>query len=57
LRVKLENQMRNIITKSQTMMLEETGVQSSLSEEDAKQYLNEVLEELEKQKNSKASPL
>jgi hypothetical protein len=57
LRVKLENQMKDIITKNQTMMLEETGVQPSLSEEDAKQYLNEIMKELGKQKNSKASPL
>jgi hypothetical protein len=57
LRVKLENQMNDIITKNQAMMLEETGVQSSVSEEDAKQYLNEILKELGKQKNSKANPL
>jgi hypothetical protein len=57
LSVKLENQMKDIITKNQTMMLEETGVQPSLSEEDAKQYLNEILKELGKQKDSKASPL
>jgi hypothetical protein len=57
LSVKLENQMKDIITKNQTMMLEETGVQPSLSEEDAKQYLNEILKELGKQKNSKTSPL
>jgi hypothetical protein len=57
LRVKLENQMKDVIMKNQTMMLEETGVQPSLSEEDAKQYLNEILKELGKQKNSKTSPL
>jgi hypothetical protein len=57
LSVKLENQIKDIITKNQTTMLEETGVQSSLGEEDAKQYLNEILKELGKQKNSKASPL
>jgi hypothetical protein len=57
LSVKLENQMKDIITKNQTMMIEETGVQPSLSEEDAKQYLNEILKELGKQKDSKASPL
>jgi len=57
LSVKLENQMKDIITKNQTMMLEQTGVQPSLSEEDAKQYLNEILKELGKQKNSKTSPL
>ena len=57
LSVKLENQMKDIITKNQTMMLEETGVQPSLSEEDAKQYLNEILKELGKQKDSKTSPL
>jgi hypothetical protein len=57
LTVKLENQMKDIITKNQTMMLEETGVQPSLSEEDAKQYLNEILKELGKEKNSKTSPL
>jgi hypothetical protein len=57
LTAKLENQMKDIITKNQTMMVEETGVQPSLSEEDAKQYLNEILKELGKEKNSKASPL
>jgi hypothetical protein len=57
LRVKLENQMKDVIAKNQTAMIEETGVQSSISEEDAKQYLNEILKELGKQKNSKASPL
>jgi hypothetical protein len=56
LRVKLENGMEEIMRKSQAKMLEETGVQSSLSEEDGKQYLNEVLKELGKQKNNKASP-
>jgi hypothetical protein len=57
LRVKLENQMKDVIAKNQTMMLEETGVQSSLSEQDAKQYLNEIMKELGKQKNSNASTL
>ena len=57
LTVKLENQMRDIITKNQRMMLEETGVQSSLNEEDAKQYLNEIMKELGKQKNSSANTL
>lgn len=57
LRVKLENGMEEIMRKSQARMLEETGVQSSLSEEDGKQYLNEVLKELGKRKNNKASPL
>jgi hypothetical protein len=53
LSVKLESQMKDIMTKNQATMLEETGVQPSLNEEDAKQYLNEILKELEKQKNSK----
>jgi hypothetical protein len=57
LRVKLESGMKEIIKKSQTRMLEETGVQPTLSEEEGKQYLNEVLRELGKQKNNKASPL
>jgi hypothetical protein len=57
LAVKLESQTKEIMTKNQASMLEETGVQSSLNEEDAKQYLNEILKELGKQKNSKASPL
>jgi len=57
LRVKLEGGMKEILKKSQAKMLEETGVQPTLSEEDGKQYLNEVLKELGKQKNNKASPL
>jgi hypothetical protein len=57
LRMKLENGMKEIISKSHATMVEETGVQSSLSEEDVKQYLNEVLKELGKQRNNKASPL
>jgi hypothetical protein len=57
LRVKLENQMKDVIAKNQTMMLEETRVQPSLTEQDAKQYLNEIMKELEKQKNSKPNPL
>ena len=57
LRVKLENRMRDVLTKNQATMLHETGVESSLSEQDAKQYLNEILKELGKQKNNNnASP-
>jgi hypothetical protein len=50
LSVKLENQIKDVIRKNQATMLEETGVQSSLSEEDAKLYLSEILRELGKQK-------
>jgi hypothetical protein len=57
LSVKLENRIKDVIRKNQATMLEETGVQSSLSEEDAKQYLSEILRELGKKKDSKASPL
>jgi hypothetical protein len=57
LSVKLENRVKDIISKNQAMMREETGVESSLSEEDAKQYLSEILRELGKQKNGETSPL
>jgi hypothetical protein len=50
--VKLENRIKDVIRKNQATMLEETGVQSSLSEEDAKEYLSEILRELGKQKEN-----
>jgi hypothetical protein len=56
LRVRLENEVKHIIMKNQATMLEETGIPPSLDEEDAKQYLNEILRELGKQKNNKTSP-
>jgi hypothetical protein len=38
---------------NQESMVEETGVQSSLSEENVKQYLDEVLKESKKGKEAK----
>ena len=55
--MKIKKQNKENINKNQRMMLEETGVQSSLNEEDAKQYLNEIMKELGKQKNSSANTL
>jgi hypothetical protein len=52
-RTKLEGDVRKLIEKNQDTMLQETGIQSSLSDDDVKDYLDDVLQELgKKSKNS-----
>jgi hypothetical protein len=42
--------------QNQHRMAEETGIQSSLTEEDVKDYLQQVIREVEKQKSSSDKP-
>ena len=40
-----------VTRKTQELMIEETGIQSSLGEDDMKQYLQQVIEEVKKGRN------
>jgi hypothetical protein len=50
---RLEKGVKNIIKMNRDSMVEETGVQSSLSEDNVKQYLDEVLKESKKRREEK----
>jgi hypothetical protein len=47
----IQKRMLAVMRKTRDLMTEETGVQSSLSEDDMKQYLQQVIEEVKKTKN------
>jgi hypothetical protein len=47
-----EKKMLDITKKSSEIMIEESGVQPSLSEDDMKRYLQQVLEEVKAGKKS-----
>ena len=47
----IQRRMLAVTRKTRKLMTEETGVQSSLSEDDMKQYLQQVIEEVKKTKN------
>lgn len=49
----LERRVLKITQSQQANMIEKTGVQSSLSEDDVKEYLHEVLKEVKKEKVQK----
>lgn len=44
----LEKRVLNVVKAEQNNMIEQTGVQTSLTEDDMKSYLNQVLVEIEK---------
>jgi hypothetical protein len=44
----LEKRVLNVVKAEQTNMIEQTGVQTSLTEADIKSYLEQVLNEMEK---------
>ncbi len=48
----IENRVLSFTKQNQDMMTEETGIQSSLSEEDMKQYLEQVISEVKTQRTS-----
>jgi hypothetical protein len=50
---KLVKRVLSIVKVERNSLIEETGVQTSLSEEDMKRYLSQVLDEIEKSKNRK----
>jgi hypothetical protein len=47
----IQKRMLAVMRKTRDLMTEETGVQSSLNEDDMKQYLQQVFEEVKKTKN------
>jgi hypothetical protein len=47
----IQKRMLAVMRKTRDLMTEETGVQSSLNEDDMKQYLQQVIEEVKKTKN------
>lgn len=51
-RLKIENGMKEVLKKNQEKLLEETGVQTSLDEEEVKEYLEEVLTEIGRKRDS-----
>lgn len=51
----IEKNVLSLTKRNQDKMTEETGVQSSLSEDDVKQYLEQVLQEVRKQKTRSTS--
>jgi hypothetical protein len=48
----IQKRMLAVMSKTRDLMTEETGVQSSLSEDDMKQYLQQVIEEVKKTKHN-----
>jgi len=48
----IQNRVINLTKRSQDRMMEETGIQASLTEDDMKQYLEQVIREVKMQKNS-----
>jgi hypothetical protein len=50
---KLEGKVSKLVKEYSDKIVNETGVQPDLSEEDAKQYLDEVLKEIDKHRNPK----
>ncbi len=48
----IENRVLSFTKQNQDMLTEETGIQSSLSEEDMKQYLEQVISEVKMQRTS-----
>jgi hypothetical protein len=51
----IEKRVLTLAKRNQDKMVEETGVQTSLSENDVKQYLEQVLQEVRKQKTRRAN--
>jgi hypothetical protein len=49
----IEKKVLTLAKRNQEKMAEESGVQSSLSEDDIKQYLGQVLQEVRKKKTPK----
>lgn len=47
----IEKKVIGFTRTNQDRMAEETGVQSSLSEDDVKEYLEQVIQEVQKQKS------
>jgi hypothetical protein len=50
----IERKVIAITKQTQERMVEETGIESSLTEEDMKQYLEEVLKEVEKDRQQRS---
>ena len=48
----IQRRVLSVTRKTQALMTEETGIQSSLSEEDMKHYLEQVIREVKTQKTS-----
>jgi hypothetical protein len=47
----IQKRVLTVTRKTQELMIEETGIQSSLSEDDVKLYLQQVIEEVKKSKS------
>jgi hypothetical protein len=50
----IQKRMLSVTSKTQELMTEETGIQSFLSEDDMKQFLQQVIEEVKKTKSHSA---
>jgi DNA-binding SARP family transcriptional activator len=47
----IQNRVISLTKRNQDRMMEETGIQPSLTEDDMKQYLEQVIREVRMQKN------
>jgi hypothetical protein len=50
--LEIQRRVLTITKQNQTRMTEETGVQSSLTDDDVKEYLEQVIEEVKKEKQT-----
>jgi polyhydroxyalkanoate synthesis regulator phasin len=51
--MQLQDKVTRLVKEYSDKMISDVGVQPDLSEEDAKQYMNEVMDELDKHRTSK----